>query len=120
MSIDSAWNRFARQTILLLVFAVSLPVQASEAVTVSTEQWARVRRAGDVVAIPGLAPRLANWNETGKQVITIGYEGGETGQVWAEQLRNWLVAMGIPQDSIRFEGGASSPGTIKMTFGDRK
>lgn len=119
MSSDNTWKQ-SRQAVLLLVFAISLPVQAGGSVSVSAEQWSRVRRASDVVAIPGMADRLAGWDETGKRVITIGYEGGETGQVWAEQLRNWLVALGVPQDSIRFEGGASSPGNIKMTFGDRK
>jgi len=38
--------------------------------------------------------------------VTIRYPGGDKGNAWALELREWLVALGIPSNYIVLEPGS--------------
>ena len=47
-------------------------------------------------------------------VLQIRYPGGESGSLWAEELRDWLVALGIPQARLKVEPGSADEESIDL------
>ncbi|OGI37237.1 MAG: hypothetical protein A2V91_06980 [Candidatus Muproteobacteria bacterium RBG_16_64_10] len=73
---------------------------AGMTMTVSAEQWARPRSAATIARLPELPGFIAAFDrEPGARVI-VRYAGGDEGSLWAEELRSWLVALGIPSAHI--------------------
>lgn len=65
--------------------------------TLSADAWARPRDGRTVAAMTPLPQAVKKWSEhTGRRLV-IHYPGGEDGQLWAFELRSWLVALGVPQ-----------------------
>jgi len=72
---------------------------------VSAEQWARPRSGERIVAFASLQYLVRRLDEQASTVVTIRYAGGDEGLLWAEELRGWLVALGIPGDRMRLRTG---------------
>lgn len=70
---------------------------------VTAEQWARPRSAVAIARLPELPGFIAAFDrEPGARVI-VRYAGGDEGSLWAEELRSWLVALGIPSAHIELQ-----------------
>lgn len=105
----------------LLVALVTAPVSASESVHVITaDDWARPRSGDSLVQMPALRQTVREYLERrseggasgvtgGDTRIVIRHPRGEEGVLWAEELRGWLVALGIPSDDV-----AVSPESTRM------
>ncbi len=72
---------------------------------IGAEQWARPRSGERVVAYKSLQKLVRHLDQHAAVVVNIRYAGGDEGQLWAEELRGWLVALGIPGDRIRLRAG---------------
>ncbi len=73
---------------------------AGKTVEITAEQWARPRSAAAIARLPELPGFIAAFDrEPGGRVI-VRYAGGDEGSLWAEELRSWLVALGIPSAHI--------------------
>ena len=87
---------------VVLFLLLSPVVQAASAtVTISAIEWARPRHGEVIVRLGGLAELVRGVLESPERRVFIHYPGGEEGMLWAEELRSWLVALGI--DSSRIE-----------------
>lgn len=94
--------------LLLLVF----PVNAEQKVWVVTaDQWQRPRHGERLVQFRELANGVRYWIAHPGYTILIRYPGGEVGQLWSQELKDWLVALGIPSERIRMAAG--------LKYGDR-
>lgn len=94
--------RRALACVLLIGFAA--PVSAW-AWTLDASTWARPRSGAAVLAMPPLAEVVDAWSKRPGDDIVIRHPGGEGGDVWAAELRAWLVALGIPGERIELVGG---------------
>ena len=89
---------------LLLLF--SLPGFA-EPTTLTAEDWARPRSGAALAQHEGLARLVQAFEREPDRVIVIAHGTGEDGQLWAEELRSWLVALGVSSARLQLE---SRPG----------
>jgi hypothetical protein len=97
--------------ILLLLFLV-LPVNAEQkAWVVTADQWQRPRHGERLVQFRGLADGMRYWIAHPGYKVLIRYPGGEVGQLWSQELKDWLVALGIPAERIQMAAG--------LKYGDR-
>ena len=46
--------------------------------------------------------------------ILVRYPGGEEGVLWAEELRGWLVALGVTSTQIKVVPGTSRPDVVEL------
>lgn len=74
-------------------------------IEVSAEQWARPRSGERIIAFASLQDLVHRLDERASTVVTIRYAGGDEGLLWAEEMRGWLVALGIPGDRVRLYAG---------------
>ena len=88
----------------LLIILVFSPVSSAESVQIITaDDWARPRSGESLVQMPALQRTVRDYlsqsDERGQRIL-IRHPRGEEGVLWAEELRSWLVALGIPSAAI--------------------
>lgn len=85
--------------------AVAAPGVAASGVIITAEQWARPRSGEGIVQLPGLGTLVeAAEGDTASRLV-VRFAGGDDGSFWAEELRSWLVALGLPSTRIVLEPG---------------
>jgi hypothetical protein len=80
------------------------------------EQWARPRSGGVVVSMRPVADGVREWRRTPGSRLVIGYPGGEEGSLWAQELKDWLVSLGIPSSAVDTVPGSPRPDAIAITI----
>jgi hypothetical protein len=86
------------------------------AVSISADDWARPRSAARVVQLPGLGAVLAAFERQPQGRLVIHHAGGDDGSLWAEELRSWLVALGIPSSRIALQSDAAEPDRLTLAL----
>ncbi|MHB8346464.1 MAG: hypothetical protein ACYDHM_04615 [Acidiferrobacterales bacterium] len=77
-------------------------VQLAEekSVTLNSVQLAQLRTGQRVARIPELGALLGSFQEGRGERLVMRYPAGDKGALWAEELRTWLVALGVPAKYI--------------------
>jgi len=88
----------------------SIPVFASE--ILAHKAWPRTRTGRIVMAIPAIRNIREQFEKTPDSQIVIRYPGGDLGNAWAFDVRNWLVSLGIASVNIILEPGSDSVDTL--------
>ena len=81
---------------------------------IDAEEWARPRHGERLAAHPVLREAVKAAGE--KKRIVIRHGGGEQGQLWAGELRDWLVALGIPSSRLEIAPDGPADGAIELTI----
>lgn len=109
---------------LFLAGACSVPaiahaanvVAASSAVfSVNAVQWAAPRSGTTVAALPGLSAALQEVIRQPGNGLMLHYPENEQGEVWVEELRGWLVSLGLASHRIQVQPG-NTDGVIDITL----
>lgn len=81
----------------LAQFAYAEPVQLkTPELQLSAEQWDLVRQGEQLLNLPVLQKVVNIWLIHQKDIIELHYPGGEEGELWVEELKDWLISLGIP------------------------
>ncbi len=99
---------------LLLLLMLALNVPAAETVVITSAEWARPRSGATLARMPGLVEVASGLLVARDGRILVRYPGGEEGVLWAEELRGWLVALGIASTQIELVPGTSRPDIIEL------
>lgn len=79
----------------------------SRVYTINADDWARPRSGVSLIEYKALQQLMQDWANVSEGIIEIRFPGGEMGNLWAGELQDWLVALGIASENIRlFPGGA--------------
>lgn len=76
--------------------------------------WARPRSGAALVGMAPLPSVVRAWSGAEDKDIAILHAGGEEGELWARELRDWLIALGVPGNRVRLVVGGSGPATLKL------
>lgn len=82
--------------------------------TLGADTWARPRDGLSVAKMAPLPEVIGKWSRDTTQRLVIHYPGGEDGQLWAFELRSWLVALGVPQDKQELVAGSEQTDRIEI------
>ncbi|GEM_PF-311420 len=110
----------------LLIMLVSMTVCSAESVQIITaEDWARPRTGESLVRMPALMRTVRDYldqkgsqNDRRGQRISIRHPRGEEGVLWAEELRGWLIALGIPSADITVSPQSSRIDAVELAVMD--
>ena len=69
-------------------------------------QWPEQRNSSSVLALTQINAILSQFDEAKLHRVTIRYPGGDLGNAWALEVRDWLVALGMPSDAVILEPGS--------------
>ena len=76
--------------------------------------WARPHDGASMVQMPPLPEVVKAWAQQPDQRLIVRYPGGEEGLLWANELRSWLVALGIPSEYQELVAGSRQPDQIEL------
>ncbi len=107
--------------LLLILFLLGLHTVATAATTevesgpwvIEAIDWARPRHGEWLVQEPALAEAMDALQRHGGS-LEIRYPGGDSGSLWAGELRAWLVALGLASEQIQLRLGAASAQQIEL------
>ncbi len=86
----------------------------------SADQWARPR-AGEVIPqLESVRLAVAYWESGTDATILISHAGEDSGEIWAAELKDWLVSLGIPSDFILLSSGLQADDEIRILVGSRQ
>lgn len=99
---------------LLALFVCVWSATAGAVEFIPLQDWEKVTSAVSVLQLPPLQ-RVVGKYESGKDMrIVIRYPGGDAGNQWAMELRDWLVSFGISVEDIELEPGSGRPHAIAI------
>jgi len=78
------------------------------------QDWEKVTSAMSVLQLPPLQSVIGSYQSGADMVVVIRYPGGDEGNEWGVELRDWLVAFGIPLRDIELLPGSGMPGAIAI------
>lgn len=104
--------------VVVVVFNLPLCVEAiagnDAENSLLAEQW-ELSRSGDALTkIPAINKVINQWSLKPQQRIELHYPGGEEGELWVEELRDWLVSLGVPSKNIVVMPGSGVEDVIKL------
>ena len=70
------------------------------------QDWPQRRSAYAVLKLDQVRAVLSVFSEEGGQNIIVRHPGGDGGNAWALEFREWLVAFGVPSLFITLEPGS--------------
>lgn len=86
--------------------ALSVPATAvAQSWTLEAGAWARPRDGRTVVTMAPLPTVVRAWSRRSDAQLVVRYAGGEDGELWATELGDWLVALGVPGSAITLTPG---------------
>jgi hypothetical protein len=87
--------------------------------SISADEWSRPRNGAVIAEYRTIRAAVDYWGDTPDHGILIRYPGGDSGEIWATELRDWLVSLGIPSDYIELVSGSQSADEIRLVVGRR-
>ena len=70
------------------------------------QDWPQQRSARAVLELGPVRAVLSVFSEDGGQNVIVRHPGGDGGNAWAHEFREWLVALGVPSQFITLEPGS--------------
>lgn len=80
------------------------------------EQWELARSGETILSLPVLNQVVRAWLAEKQKTIEIRYPGGEDGELWVQQLTDWLVSLGIPSKYLVTTPGSGADDVIKFNI----
>jgi|SRR5580698_5340570 hypothetical protein len=88
---------------LILIIALSLPAVAwadSDSFSIGADQWALPRSGSALLHLPPFSAAVQDWVTHPGARIVIVHAGSDQANLWAGELSDWLVALGVPSNQI--------------------
>ena len=106
---------------MLLLVLVALPLSANSLriFTLSADEWARPRTGNVIPEIEALRAAVDYWDKGVKFALLVRYPGEDSGEIWASELRDWFISLGIPSDYILLAPGSQDADEVTLIVGNR-
>ncbi|MDA3870588.1 MAG: hypothetical protein PF589_11770 [Gammaproteobacteria bacterium] len=78
------------------------------------EQWDLVKQGEHLLKMPMMHEVVEAWSLRQGQVIELRYPGGEEGELWVEELMDWLISLGIASQYLLAVPGSGEADVIMI------
>ena len=121
MHSNGNYRRIKDSICALCLVLLSLTAQAStpRIFVLSADEWARPRSGAVIAEFEALRAAVSYWDKVDNAGIIVRYPGEDSGELWAAELRDWLISLGVPSDYIRLVAGTQAADEIRLLVGDR-
>ena len=79
-----------------------------------SETWDTSRHGEVILKMPELSEIVKKWMLDPQQLIELRYPGGEEGELWVEELKDWMVALGVPSSAVQLSPGSAAEDIINI------
>ncbi|RDH84940.1 MAG: hypothetical protein DIZ80_05610 [endosymbiont of Galathealinum brachiosum] len=103
--------------ILIINLLISINVFAQDVnIELRAETWDIPRHGEALLEVPELSSAMQKWMADPQQKIELRYPGGEEGELWVEELRDWFVTLGVPSGVIQISPGSNAEDVINIVL----
>lgn len=99
---------------MMFFFTSSAQAQSARIFTLSADEWAQPRSGQVVATFSSVKGAVEYWEQTLGSVLLIRYPGEDSGELWASELKDWLVSLGVPNDYIMLASGLDTLDEIEI------
>ena len=88
---------------LIIIAGLCLPAAVfadSDSYTISAYQWALPRSGAALLRLAPFSAAVQDWVAHPGARIVIVHAGSDQGSLWAGELSDWLVTLGVPSEQI--------------------
>jgi hypothetical protein len=105
--------------LILILMLACFPLQANSVriFNLSADNWARPRTGAVLPQMEPLRLAVSYWDSLDDAGLMLSYPGEDSGELWAAELKDWLVSLGIPSDVIYLSPGLQSSSEIRILVG---
>ena len=96
-----------------LLLGLAAPAAAEDALLLARDR-ASPERLEEAVAHPVYNAVLERYLARKPAEVILAHAGGAEGSAWADAIRGWLVALGIPGPRIRMDPGVAEAGRMRI------
>lgn len=108
-----------RRTALALTGVLVLAATTSRAgiseEVVAAGDWKAPATVEEAAARPALNRTLSAYLAEPGRWVRLAHAGGAEGSAWAQDMRAWLITLGIPANRIRIDPGMTEPARLSLT-----
>ncbi len=103
----------------LFCFAGHVWANSVRIFTLSADEWARPRTGAVIPQLSSIRSAVSYWGKGADKMMIIRYPGEDSGELWAAELRDWLISLGVPSNYILLLSGTQEADEIKLLVGNR-
>ncbi len=104
---------------VLLFMAGHAAANSVRIFTLSADEWARPRTGAVIPRLGAIRSAVSYWDQAAGRGMIIHYPGEDSGELWAAELHDWLISLGVPSDHIVLLSGTQAADEIKLKVGNR-
>ncbi len=111
-----------RLILIPLLLLVLFPVSANSLriFSLGADEWARPRNGAVIPHFGALRSAIDYWEKGTNTAILIRYPGEDSGEIWASELHDWFISLGVPSDYIILVSGSQDADEITLVVGNRE
>ena len=100
-----------RHLLALMLCLMSMPAVGADtdSFTLSADQWALPRSGSALIRLAPVRDAVADWLTTPDAHLVIQHASTDVGNLWADELQDWLMSLGVPADHIDQRASADQP-----------
>ena len=103
-----------KTNIIAFVMLLILSPLANGMEILRANEWAVPKQAATIIAMPAIRKSMQIIQNSQSNTLRIRYPGGDEGTLWANELRSWLIALGLSSKRIDLVPGSASASTIEL------
>lgn len=103
---------FIQLFFIVNIFATN--VIAAEIELLRANEWSVPKQAATLLAMPAIQNSMEKLQNNVNSTLNIKYPGGDEGTLWGNELRSWLIALGLSSNRIELVPGSAISTTIEL------
>ena len=100
--------------ISLVAVFFSVNVFAADVELLHAKEWSVPKQATTLLTMPAINNSMKKLQKNVNTVLKLKYPGGDEGTLWVNELRSWLIALGLSSKRIELVPGSAISTTIEL------
>ena len=92
----------------------SANVLAADIEKLHVNEWSVPKKATTILAMPAINNSMKKLQKNVNSSLRLKYPGGDEGTLWANELRSWLISLGLSSKRIELGPGSAVSTTIEL------
>ena len=97
-----------------LLFFLANNAFAENVELLHANEWSVPKQAKTILLMPAINKSMKKLNKSINSTLNVKYPGGDEGTLWANELRSWLIALGLSSKRIDLIPGSAISTTIEL------
>lgn len=98
----------------IIVLFFSINIYAADVELLHLKEWSVPKKAVTLLTMPAINKSMQKLKNNENSILMLKYPGGDEGSLWVNELRSWLIALGLSSKRIELIPGSAISTTIEL------